>query len=600
MVKSTLTDYGNLVTTRTFEKIRDDASATKINAYKKTTIKVPIHKERVIDGGYFVQVPRAICDVAYVTREDPEPLPDELPAPDLMPYQEEIVSHVATELTNKSHFYLQMDTGLGKSYVAAGLISRIGLKACIVVANKNLCKQMSADIVKAIPSANVARYDPANTRGDVVTVGKKKVYIPPCDVLIIVINTAAKMDPRFFSYFGLVIYDEVHAYCTETFSAVFFNADTARYTFGMTATPTRIDGMESVSYLHLGSPVEAASISADDEMAAGNFFGTFHAINYTGPPALTKTIKSSAGVPSPILMANQFLSDPFRLSLVAMIVIDAYNAGRYTYIFCQTRDPLDSLRRKIINVVPAGPLRDLLKKQLFIVTGKSKEEESDMANKDARIFLTTYTLSSKGLSNRRFDTLILLTPMKSNMMQITGRIFRKKSDEGRRRLIIDIVDERTFMKKQHAKRVASITSRGLSQRRDHMSYKDLGNEAVMKALLGNIDAYNVYGDDVGFEGMDETKVTLFKEVYGDVPRENRVRDGWPIMSSDKFREHLIEYMTEDEIDDDSLSRQDNEDPSDISDEDDIKPRRGKKKATARLSRRKKKPSIDTDSGDDVD
>jgi hypothetical protein len=550
MVKSTLTDYGNLVTQKTFEKLRDKAAATKINAYKKTTHRIPVHIDHYIDGGKFVQVPRGICNVGFVTRDEPGELSRRLGMPELMSYQEEIVTHVSATLAEKSCFYLQMDTGLGKSYVAAGLIATMNVKTCIIVANKSLCKQMHGDMLKAIPSVRVVKYDSANDKGIAVTSGKKKVYVPDCDVLIIVINTAAKMHPSFFNHFGLVIYDEVHAYCTDTFSAVFFKADTARYTFGMTATPSRIDGMESVSFLHLGTPVEAASISADEEMDAGNFHGTFHAVHYTGPVEFTKVIKSSAGVPSPILMANQFLSDPFRLMLAAMIVIDAYNAGRYVYIFCQTRDPLDILRRRIINVAP-DEFRDLLKKQLFIVTGKSKEEESDMANKDARIFLTTYMLSSKGLSNRRFDTLLLLTPMKSNMMQITGRIFRKKSDEGRRRLIIDLVDDRTFMSKQHSKRVKDTASRNLVQKKSSVSYKDIGIQTSIRNLLRDVDAYNIYGDDdVGFDGWSEERINGFIDVYGDIPRENQERTVWPIIPVEKIKEYILSYMSEDEDDED--------------------------------------------------
>lgn len=550
MVNSTLTQYGNLITPRMFEKIRDKSMATKINAYKKTSSRIPVHKERFVEDALFIQVPRAVCKVKHINREEPDTLTSDYDMPSLMKYQTDIVQHISEKLHEDSHMFLQMDTGLGKSYVAAGLVVSMKVKTCIVVANKSLSKQMEEQLTQAVPGINVKKYSSTQTSGECITVGKKKVYVPSCDVLLIIINTACKMPADFFSHFGLVIYDEVHSYCSEKYSDVFFNADTARYIFGMTATPSRLDGMETISYLHLGEPIFASTLSDDDEMDPGNFYGTFHAVHYTGPPSFTKTIKSSAGVPSPILMANQFLSDPFRLTLAAMIIIDAYNAGRYIYIFCQTRDPLDNLRRRIINTVPKES-RDLLKKELFIVTGKSKDEESTLANTNARIFLTTYMLSSKGLSNPRFDTLLLLTPMKSNMMQITGRIFRKKSDEGRRRLIIDLVDDRTFINKQHSKRVQSIASRGLTIAHDSMNYKNIGIEKSIRGLLNKIDAYNIYrDDDTGFDGYTDEMMAQFRKVYGDnVERKNKEREEWPVTPTEKIREFLIEYMSDDEEED---------------------------------------------------
>lgn len=526
MVKSTLTDYGTLLSSTSFEKVRDGATATKINAYKKTSYKIPIFAERYISGAMYYQVPRGLCRVGYVTRDEPQEIEiDDIPS--LMGYQETIVAHVAEKLAEDSHFYLQMDTGLGKSYIAAGLIAAMNVKTCVIVANKSLSRQLRDDLAKALPTTDVKTYKSGDVDGTLIISGKKKTYVPTEPIVIVVINTAAKLPAEFFEEFGLVIYDEVHAYCTETFSAVFFKADAARYTFGMTATPTRLDGMESVSYLHLGAPVMAAEIAAgDDEMAAGNFFGSAIRVAYGGPAAFTKKVTNSAGVPSPILMAKQFLEDPFRLILAASIIIDAYNAGRNIYIFCQTKDPLDVLRRRILRMVP-DEYRDVISKELFIITGDSKEEMAAAAKSTSRIFLTTYSLSAKGLSIIRFDTLILLTPMKSNMMQITGRIFRKKSDEGRRRLVIDIVDDATFMAKQYPERVKAYHTRGLEMVTTAIAYDQVGDKKALRRVLKSIDAFKVYDEDRGDD------------------RENPTREDWPIIPITTMERYLEMYPKSD-------------------------------------------------------
>lgn len=524
MVKSTLTDYGTLLTSSSFDKVRDDASATRVNAYKKTTYKIPVFAERLISKTIYYQVPRGLCKVGYVTRDEPEMLGG-TDTPSLLGYQETIVKHIDERLRSDSHFYLQMDTGLGKSYVAAGLIASMDVKTCVVVANKSLARQLRDDLRGALPTTTSKIYNSADVEGQAIISGKKKTYIPNAPIVIVVINTAAKMPMEFYESFGLVIYDEVHAYCTETFAAVFFKADAARYTFGMTATPTRLDGMESVSYLHLGEPVPAADIAAgDDEMAAGNFFGSAIRVSYAGPGKFTKKIMNNAGVPSPILMAKQFLEDPFRLILAASIIIDAYNAGRNIYIFCQTKDPLDVLRRRILRMVP-DEYRDVIAEELFIVTGDSKEEIAAAAKSTSRIFLTTYSLSAKGLSIIRFDTLILLTPMKSNMMQITGRIFRKKSDEGRRRLIIDIVDDKTFMAKQYNERVKTYHQRSLETVTVDVGYDKVGNPKKMRSVLSTINAFGIYDADRGDD------------------RENPTREDWPVVPVSTVEKYMKMHAT---------------------------------------------------------
>lgn len=489
MVRSTLTEYGTLVTAKAFEKIKESAYVLKVNAFKKTSQKIPIYMERYIDGEVYYQIPRGVCPVAHVTRDLPDELPELLDTPSLMGYQSVIVDGIVAELYAKKRFYLQMDTGLGKSFIAAGMISKMSLRACVVVSNKSLSRQMKNDLSKALPGADIEIYK--NKSAGL----KHATYNITADVTIIVINTAAKMPGSFFNNFGLVIYDEVHGYCTETFSKVFFAADCAMYVFGMTATPERLDGMQTVSFAHLGEPVAAFEMAdGDEEMDAGNFFGTAVRVSYTGPKAFTKTIRNSNGIPSTILMAKQFLEDPFRMILVATMVLDLYRADRNIYIFCQTKDPLETLKKKVIKMMPEEE-RDIIRKQLYIVTGDSPEEIAAAANTKSRIFLTTYSLSGKGLSIPRFDTLILLTPMKSNMMQITGRIFRKKSDEKRRRLIIDIVDDRTFVSAQYNTRVNAYDTRQLEKKSTSIRYGQVGITKCMHEVLDCIDGWNVYGTE---------------------------------------------------------------------------------------------------------
>lgn len=471
--ETVLTDYGTVIGPKKFELIKNKTVATKIIQFKGLKYTYNLHRKLKISGKDYIQVPRGIAPIKMSIRTSNETWPEgrAVLSLGLHDYQELVVNHSVTALQADQHFLLQMDTGLGKSFVAAGLINKIRMKTCMVVYNKILSQQMEDDLRKAF--------------GDTVTISRKKDK--PADIMIIVINTAIKLPREFWATFGLVILDEVHSYCSDTFMEIFWRADFSEYVFGMTATPDRLDRMETVMYKHLGRPVRAESIYKGLESCRpGNFYGRTVRINYSGPAEFTETVKNKNGIMSPVLMAKQFLNDPHRMTLAAKVLMDLYNAGRDIYVFCQTKDPLRTLRRRIVKSTGLSrEQRRALKKDIHIVTGDSTQDQTKDAKSSARIFLTTYALSSKGLSLGRFNSLLFLTPMKSNMEQICGRIFRKGSDETIERIIVDIIDVETPIKKQWYKRHQEYMRRNMEVNVFNYSYTCTGimvNEVNKEAV----------------------------------------------------------------------------------------------------------------------
>lgn len=455
--KSTLTNYGNIVGPIQFKGLREKLIIKKFIMFTKKTFKYNQWKETKINDRIFYQIPRGISSEITVSRPELDFAFDEY-ALKLHDYQEMVVSSVYRDLKKRGHYFLQMDTGLGKSFVAAGLINKIGQRTCVVVHNKILKQQMIDDL-------NIAFGRQVSISGDKKS--KKE------NILVLVINTAVRLPKEFWQQFGLVIMDEVHSFCCNTTMDIFFKADYARYVFAMTATPKRLDGMESIAVMHLGNWIRAESIYGA-AIKASSFFGRVLRVSYTGPKDKTQEMTNSRGIRSTILMAKQLLLDNSRMVMVSEILRELYKMKRYVYVFCQTKSPLKELRALLLQYDKEG----LTKDDIFIVTGDSKKDEIKVAKSNAKIFLTTYTLSSKGLSVIRFDTLLFLTPMKSNMEQIVGRIFRKNSDESIERLVIDIVDMGTFLKKQWAHRNREYKMRNMPNENcdvhySNSDYKDL-------------------------------------------------------------------------------------------------------------------------------
>jgi superfamily II DNA or RNA helicase len=496
---SLLTDYGTIITEKTFLKVKDTLKITKFVKFNKKTFVLNQYRRKLIEGvsghmNVYYRIPRCILTIGKVSINEPEQVIDDTAAISVHKYQDLVINRIQEELAGKHSMMLQMDTGLGKSFVAAELICRLKYRTCIIVPKKGLAIQMKEDLLKAFKSAKESFIYP-----DIETSKKKMVFTrPPADktgwappsegpeICILVINTAAKMDSEFFANFGLIIYDEVHAYCADSFSEIFWVTDTAKYTLGMTATPDRIDGMELLLKIHLGPTILAEDIYGPAIGKASAFTGTVRKVEYYGPKEFTKTMTSSTGLLSTILMAKQFLEDPLRMALAADILCKLYRGGHDIYVFCQTKDPLTFLKDRLLKLL--RPKKDTQDSQqigvddIFVVTGDTTTSAIEEARTNARIFLTTYSLSSTGLSLPRFTALILLTPMKSNSKQIVGRIFRKGSDESIERVVVDIVDMNTSLKRQWSTRKIEYARRGLK-----MTSESWPSHASMKTKKEIVD-----------------------------------------------------------------------------------------------------------------
>lgn len=484
-----LTDYGTIITAARYNECREKLVITQYMKFNKTYRTHNQYRRVLLENRYgqmvpYYRIPRRALPIRKVSLDDPVMRIDENDGINVYEYQDNIIKNIIEHLGVSYSYFLQMGTGLGKSFVATELILRLRLRTCIVVPNKPLALQMKEDIMGALgaakgkmPYINVALYDKKFEQslirerrfenGEM----QDSTYRSPADICIVVINTAAKLSTEFWQSFGMLILDEVHCYCTNTFVDVFWNADIVKYIVGMTATPERIDGLESIAKIHLGPIHRAEHIDKSLSEDCSIFSGSVRRVNYYGPPMYTQQIKSSAGVTSPVLMAKQLLEDPIRMTLATKILLELYRDGHSIYVFCQTKEPLWKMKKKIIDTLTVinnveeeesmMELRDLLDREIHVVTGDNSKAEIMEARVESKIFLTTYALSSKGLSLPRFTALILLTPMKSNMQQIIGRIFRMGSDYNISRVIIDIVDMCTSLKSQYYERKKEYARRNL-------------------------------------------------------------------------------------------------------------------------------------------
>jgi len=313
---------------------------------------------------------------------------------------------------------LNMGAGLGKTYVAAYIISRLGLSTLFITKNKELRGQADADFAKILD----AKVD------------------------TIVINSALNL-PDFKKY-SFIIFDEVHEMCSQARSKIFHKCGTWAM-LGMSATTERTDGFEKFYQYYLGDVEYAKNIDGYDVNTA-NFNSEVKVIHYRGPPQytqnLTHEITGEIFVP---YILKQFMDDDDRFDLVIQEIKGL--EGKNLFVFSGEIAMLEKLKEKLDKV---GIEADLF-------TGKTEKKKLDGIRKEAKVILTTYSYSSTGLSINRMDAILFLTPRKSNMIQILARILRRGGNTDSKRIIVDIVDEKTVLKHQLKERLKAYKFYGM-------------------------------------------------------------------------------------------------------------------------------------------
>ena len=358
---------------------------------------------------------------------------------------------------------LQMDPGYGKTYVALGVINMIKKKTMIIVPNTYLLKQWVGILTDAFPDNTVGRY-----------YGLKK---EDGDIVVTVINSALKFPNGDYNKFGLIVYDEVHMYCSPKFAAIFTTAQ-SKCCLGITATPAeRIDGFDPIAYWALGNVIRADKLEGWNP-ADVNFVSKVTRVQYAGHKDYTKILESVTGVVSVPLMVNQLQEDPYRNKLIVAHAIRLYQSGRNVFVFSDRREHLHTIARMLREEKVKYEAPELVNEEKEEVEdNKNENKEDNEENKEVkeeenvegvnelmggatdaeiehakdvgRIIMTTYQYSGTGVSINKMNSIILATPRKSNMCQILGRVYRLTSDQTIQRHIIDIVDSKICLKSQY-------------------------------------------------------------------------------------------------------------------------------------------------------
>lgn len=348
---------------------------------------------------------------------------------------------------------LELEAGLGKTYVAAMIAHEIGMKTLYIIPNEYLLEQGIEDFKKCLPDIKIGRY-----------YGKKKC---DGDVVFMIINSAlhdefildgTKITAReFFARFGLSIWDEAHEYSTMSRVSA-MRAINTKYMLGITAEANnREDKLDCIVHYNIGPVLCAENIPGFDVPMNDRFNGEVRIIKYAGQSEYTRNLISNTGMMSSFSMARQVMSDIYRIHLIVMNVKLLYDNGANFFIWCDMRDLVTLIKTILIklNYFVAAPedgddVNDI-NAVAHLMGGTSKDEIKKAQN--ARIIIATYQYAYRGVSLPNFNAMIFATPRRAKIYQTLKRIFRLGGDVTISRKIIDIVDDRTKLKAQLSDRM---------------------------------------------------------------------------------------------------------------------------------------------------
>ncbi len=235
------------------------------------------------------------------------------PATPLYPYQTAAVKYICDVLGRAppAATYIKMGTGLGKTRVGCAVAAAVGNPVLVVVPTKHIRGQWVDEFNEFLPGLRVAVYD-----NSMLKLKRGAPGPQTHDVIIAIVNTVAKKEPKFYEDFGLVVLDEAHEYSSPTGLAVLRLA-CATKVLGLTATPfDRRDCLDRIVPVFLGKPKSVENIPGFDPGEV-TFTGRVREIEYFGHPDHTEKAVSATGTVSAIGTIGNITEDPCRLRLIS-------------------------------------------------------------------------------------------------------------------------------------------------------------------------------------------------------------------------------------------------------------------------------------------
>lgn len=329
---------------------------------------------------------------------------------------------------------LEAPCGTGKTVMGLEIARRLGITTLIVVHKEFLMDQWKERIQQHMPEARIG------------TVWQDSIQFRDKDIVIAMLGSllSRRYAQAFYEWPGLVITDEVHRIGAPTWGKVIAQFR-SRWRLGLSATPRRKDGADSVFLWNIGPVLYRCKEQRRSPLVKRYNTGVHL-------PARVDGNKLSDAVLTRILSKSTK-----RNGMIVAVLIKATETGRKIIVFSDLREHLLDLKEGLNQMAPqihsdvfvGGWFTPewLASKRTTPPKFRKREKEELKRAEGAQVIFATYAMAKEGLDIDTLNTAFLATP-KTDVEQAVGRILR--SFGPKEPIIVDFIDECSSRTKQMA------------------------------------------------------------------------------------------------------------------------------------------------------
>ena len=329
-------------------------------------------------------------------------------------YQENIIK---TFMDADANGLICVPCGKGKTFMAVAIAYRLKRRFMVVVDKEFLLDQWAGEMKSLIPGIRIGRF-----QGD-------KMQIEPdqydCTICMIQTIVQRQIPEAMLRSYGFTIFDECHHLGAKHFSKILSKLQT-KHMLGLSATPTRDDGLTKVFEWHLGKPVYwEKKREADETVTVEIMRFKSDDIQYTDTPM-------------------NFRGEVILARLLSQIVACQ---KRNVFIADKLKELIKEPSRRILvlseRIGHLNALEDLMKPTGCVMgyyIGGMKTATRDLAAENAQVLWASYSMASEAMNIKTLNCVLMASPRKK-IEQSTGRILRQRPEERKvDPLILDVVD----------------------------------------------------------------------------------------------------------------------------------------------------------------
>ena len=333
---------------------------------------------------------------------------------------------VANKTINHLHTHggglLQLRCGFGKTIIALYLLTRLKVKALILVHKEFLMNQWKERIAQFLPDASVG------------TLQSKVMDVDGRDIVIGMLQSVAvgKYPEAIYDDFGICCFDECHHLGAAVFSKS-LDVTRTKFMLGLSATPDRKDGLRKVFDWQLGEVIckIEAKVTQHVYVRTEEFNDPDVHVGPNGTIIMNIKGRSTIFEEKPTFrskLLTYLVESTPRLHATAGIIMEyVSDPSRRILVLSERRKHLEAI----------GVLLKKANVEHGYYWGGVKQSELDAAAKK-QVLLGTFHMASEGMDVEALNTVVLASP-KSDIQQAVGRILRR-TDHNVVPTVIDFVD----------------------------------------------------------------------------------------------------------------------------------------------------------------